>query len=137
MLLNQIKQVNLKCSPKQCGVLEITNKLCANKLGEHSSLWTSILHRNHRKFTNAVTIVSFKFAVYQNDEIISTALHVKKKMLVAVHTSTINTVQREPEILTNSEIIKGFVCWMYQCLIKFSQKYMFIVFLNFPLIIKL
>lgn len=79
MLLNQIKQVNLKCSPKQCGVLEITNKLCANKLGEHSSLWTSILHRNHCKFTNAVTIVSFKFAVYQNDEIISTAMHVKKK----------------------------------------------------------
>lgn len=73
-------------------------------------MWTSILHRNHRKFTNAVTIVSFKFAVYQNDEIISTALHVKKKMLVAVHTSTINTVQREPEILTNSEKIKGFVC---------------------------
>lgn len=59
---------------------------------------------------NAVTIVSFKFAVYQNDEIISTALHVKKKMLVAVHTSTINTVQREPEILNNSEIIRGFVC---------------------------
>lgn len=46
----------------------------------------------------------------------------KKKMLVAVHTSTINTVQREPEILTNSEIIKGFVCWMYQCLIKFLTK---------------
>lgn len=111
MLLNQIKQVNLECSPKQCGVLEITNKLCANKLGEHSSLWTSILHRNHRKFTNAVTIVSFKFAVYQNDEIISTAMRVKKKkMLVAVHTSTINTVHREPEILNNSEIIKGFVC---------------------------
>lgn len=60
--------------------------------------------------TTANLHVSFKFAVYQNDEIISTALHVKKKMLVAVHTSTINTVQREPEILNNSEIIKGFVC---------------------------
>lgn len=46
----------------------------------------------------------------------------KKKMLVAVHTSTINTVHREPEISNNSEIIKGFVCWMYQCLIKFLTK---------------
>lgn len=39
---------------------------------------------------------------------LTTALRLKKKMLVAVHISTIYTVQREPEILNNCEI-KGFM----------------------------
>lgn len=119
MLFNPIKQVNLKCSPKQCGVLEITNKLCANKLGEHSSLWTSILH-------SLQMLLQLSLSNLQYTKMMKLYLQHcmwKKKMLVAVHTSTINTVHREPEILNNStEIIKGFVCWMYQCLIKFLTK---------------
>lgn len=62
---------------------------------------TSILHTNHCKFTkcNYNLIVSFNFAVYKYDEI-NYSIACEKKMLVAIHTSTIITAQREPEILT-------------------------------------
>lgn len=76
--------------------------MCANKLGEHSSLGqASYTQTTYCKFTkcNYNLIVSFNFAVYKYDEI-NYSIACEKKMLVAIHTSTIITAQREPEILT-------------------------------------
>lgn len=123
MLLNPIKQVNLKCSPKQRCVRNNKQTVCKQTWGTFKPACGQASYTETT--ANLQMLLQLFLLNLQYTKMMKLYLQHcmwKKKMLVAVHTSTINTVHREPEILTNSEIVKGFVCWMYQCLIKFLTK---------------
>lgn len=122
MLLNPIKQVNLKCSPKQRCVRNNKQTVCKQTGGTFKPVDKHLTQKPPQIYKCCYNCLFQICSIPKWWNYIYSIACEKKKMLVAVHTSTINTVQREPEILTNSEKIKGFVCWMYQCLIKFLTK---------------
>lgn len=137
MLLNPIKQVNLKCSSKQCGVLEITNKLCANKLGTFKPVDKHLTQKPPQIYKCCYNCL-FQICSIPKwwNYIYSIACEKKRCLLQFIHQQLI--LYRESQ--RSWPTLKKLKVLYVECinaLSNFSQKYMFIVFLNFPLIIKL